>query len=387
MKSAQFSTVRRANCPWVAVACLTILSGCTASRDNPEVTFERGRILADRGQFDDAIPFYEKALKQLPERADIYYERGRAYENLNLYEKAVEDYARCLDRNPDFTQALNNKGVMLAKLERYADAAAEFGRLITQQPNDVLALRNRGLCYHDQGLFDEALTDYNKAIEFAANDPVNWFQRGNVFLEQTKLQEAIADYDKAIELDATYARAWMNRGVARFNLNERAAAVKDLQHAQELDDSIVLPAIDWLNADMAAETVVIDVSAAKPVSPEPAAGGDWIEVLDAAEQILSEKGFHDVTVVSAAPEYQCGRFTATKGDAAVGIYVAVGVVDSSEVILPAIPDQSAEDTQALLVLTKSEPDANYSVARFVEDWKPEPEQIVPTVVKVRLPTE
>ena len=118
-----FPSQRRWSCSIPVLICATALCGCSVSKDNSEVTFERGRILADRGQFEDAIPLYTKALKGLPDRAVIYYERGRAYEGMELLEKAVADYATCLAKDEEFTQALNNKGVVLAKLERYQEAA------------------------------------------------------------------------------------------------------------------------------------------------------------------------------------------------------------------------------------------------------------------------
>ncbi|MEZ6127299.1 MAG: tetratricopeptide repeat protein [Planctomycetaceae bacterium] len=376
--------------------CVSIV-GCTRG-DNPEVTFERGRILADRGRFDDAIPLYDKALEKLSDRPEVYYERGRAFENLGdpqLLERAAEDYNKALSLNSDLAQAINNKGVVLARLERFAEAADVFGQLIQADSADILALRNRGLCYHDVGDFEKALADYDKAIELAASDPINWFQRGNVYLDQDRFADAVADYTKAIELDPEYAKAWMNRGVALFSMNKRDDAMKDLLQAQSLDDSIVLPTIDWLtigtpSLQAAAEPTASvpesgERSAGKPIIPETAVGGDWSEVLTVAQEILARHGFTDLKLRSSVPTQLCGRFAAMHGNDAVDVYLGVMTDQSTEVVLPAIASGAGAARQSLLVLSFGETDQTFQEARFVNDWTPDSREVVPQAVKVRLP--
>ena len=259
------------------------------------------------------------------------------------------------------------------------------------QPDDVLALRNRGLCYHDQAKFDLALADYDKALSIAADDAATWFQRGNVFLEQKNMPEAIANYDNAIQYDAEFAKPWMNRGVARYALNQRAAAMKDLQQAQLLDDSIVLPGIDWLTAgndtDTDTATVTEQRVTAKPIYLEAAVGGDWTEFLNIAQETLSEKGFTKLTLDASLPAQFCGRFRAEVNGNSVSVYVGNISADSSEVVLPAITDGATDQQRTLLVLTQSESSSEFTVARFVEDWKPVAQNVSPKAVTLKLSNE
>lgn len=355
---------------------VTMTIGCSGGTDTPEVTFERGRLLGDRGQFEDAVPLYDIAIKALPERAVIYYERGRAYEGLGLLDKAVEDYTICLQKDPMFLQAQNNKGVVLAKMENYQAAAVEFGKLIAEQPDDVLALRNRGLCYHDLTDYENALADYNKALQFAPDDVSTWFQRGNVYLELKNYPEAVANYDKAIEFDATYAKAWMNRGVARYGLNQREAALKDLEQAQLLDDSIVLPGIDWLTAG------IEDTSAAKPIYLEATGQADWTEALSAAMTTLNENGVQNLSLETAIPEQLCGRLRGDRDGQKVVAYFAVQQADSTDVTLPAITATADDELMLLLILTQPTADGDFAVAVLNEDWQPAAEDVVPASVTV-----
>lgn len=382
-----FTTCRRLS-NVVLFASLSLL-GCT-SGDTPEVTFERGRLLADRGQFDDAVPFYDKALAAKYESPELYYERGRAFENLNLLDRALGDYESALQLNPELSQAINNKGVVLAKLERFQEAADVFGQLIQQREDDVLALRNRGLCFHDLGQFDNALADYDKAISFAQDDAITWFQRGNVFLEQEKLTEAVADFSKAIEINPAYARAWMNRGVAKFQMQEREAALQDLQQAQQLDDSIILPSIDWLTVSNPAASDSTPASgdqrtAARPVLPETPSDSGWQEVQTAAISALTTHGLTDLQLVTSFPSQLCGRFTGKKDDQQMEVYVGVTIDRASEIVVPAVDAPSGDQQRALLVLSFGEVDQAFREARFVTDWNPDPQQMTAKAVSVPLP--
>ncbi|MEZ6125919.1 MAG: tetratricopeptide repeat protein [Planctomycetaceae bacterium] len=363
---------------------LVLLSGCTGTTDSPEVTFEKGRMLSDRGRFEDAVPLFTSALKEMPDRPEVFYERGRSYENLELFEKALEDYSACLSLDPEFVQAINNKGVVLARMKRLEEAGAEFTRLIARDPRDVLALRNRGLCFHDLEEYDQALADYNKAIEIAATDAENWFQRGNVYLEQDKLAEAIADYSKAIELDPQFAKAWMNRGVAQFGLNDRKAAVSDLQKAQELDDSIILPGLDWANIDNS--PAGDSVSASKPVFPESTAA-DWTSVLATALVLLEQRDFEDLTVRQADPRLLTGILNGQLSGKPVEVYVGVVGSDSETATLPPVGPASEAGRVLIVLKPTGNGDDSYDLAEFQPEWSPEASDLSPTAVSYKIRAE
>ncbi len=366
----------------------TAVSGCTASSDSPEVTLEKANILADRGQYDDAIPVYTKAIEAFPDRADVYYKRGICYENLKLHGRALEDYASCLQLDPENTDAINNKGVVLAQIGKFEEAALEFSLLVNQFPDNVLARRNRGLCQHDLGKFDEAIVDYNMAIELDAEDPHSWFQLGNVFLEQNKLAEAVSNYDKAIELDADYAKAWMNRGVAKYNLGQKKEALDDLQQARRLNDNIVIPGIDWAETTPASDVVVV----ARPAIPADA-DADWNSCLAFAKRELLDRNFTEVSVASAFPDQRCGLLDAIKDGQRQQVYIGVtNAGDSTHIALPAVTGPDPATSRCLLVMefTKTagdEASESFTVRSFVEDWRLLGQTATPILINVELLSE
>lgn len=389
------------SCRWLRLPLpalvLVFCGACGRPADSPEVILERGRILSERRQFEEAIPLFSQALETFPERAEIYYLRGVAYENVRLPERALADYSKAVELEPDRHEAINNKGVALAKLDRFEDAVAEFSRLIELRPDDALAFRNRGLSQHDLGRLEEALADYGHAIRIAPGDPLSWFQRGNVYLEQGQLPLAEQDFSKAIELDPLLARGWMNRGIARYLAGQKELAWQDLENSQDLDENIVLPGLNYF----------LDAPAAGQVPAADSAASHWPDWREAAEQELQRRGFTALQLKGEFPEFRCAEYLAEFHEQPRAVYLsftgprAAGPNSQpGAVILPgaaagsgqqmvgslsgpgARTDSDAPQAASLLILQPPEaPGSAISVVLFQEQWEAVPERIRPVLIQ------
>ena len=58
----------------------------------------------------EAIEWYDKALKIDPNNVIALYDKGFALNNLGKYEEAIEWYDKALKIDPNNVDALNNKG-------------------------------------------------------------------------------------------------------------------------------------------------------------------------------------------------------------------------------------------------------------------------------------
>ena len=361
----------------------SLLVGCTATTDGPEVKLEKARLLQARGQFEDAIVLYSEAEKKITEVPDLYFSRGLCYERLQLHERALEDYERCLNLEPAHIDALNNRGVVLASIARYKEAASQFTALLELMPDNVLALRNRGLCYHDQGEFELAMADYDAGIRLAPEDADTWFQRGNLHLQQKNFDLAEADYSKAIELAESHARAWMNRGVARYQRGDVQEGIVDLLQARQLDDNIVIPGIDWIQAG-----TVTEVVAAKPVIDVELTEDD--SATQFAIDHLESLGHDGVNVAVEFPSHSCFKLSSKKDEKPVDVYVAV-VSDESQTSaeIPGVVQSDEESEKMLLVIARqSESDSDESdfrVVQLTESWQPDPATLEPVISRVDVP--
>ena len=355
------------------LACLTpLFSGCAKAPDSPEILLERAKILMDRGQGAEAIPFLDSALKAMPQNPDAWYQRGLAYENLGLPEKALEDYAACLKLDKFRTDALNNKAVQLAMLKRFDEAIVTFSELVDLDRDDFLGYRNRALCRFDMHDNAGALQDYATALKLNPEDPSSWFQRGKVHLSMDSLDAAEHDFSKAVELDAGFAKAWMNRGLVRFQRGEKALAAADLTKAQELDSNIVLPGIGAFSDTDPSSSATI-----------------WDSCRLLIEKDLGERGFSSLIFVREFPDLHCAELTGDFDGQARTVLVACQQQGQTSVTLPCPDHTAVAGTRklpcSLLVLRLSGSNGTVAkVARFEQEWNPDVGEGEPVIMKYHM---
>lgn len=370
----------------LSVLALLVLCGCSANQDSPEVTLEKANIQWQRGNFEEAIRFYDDAIRSMPQHDEAHYRRGDCYWKLGLHKQAIEGFDTCLEINPQYYDALNDKGVCLAQTGQFEAATEVFGQLINVDNNNGLAYRNRGLCLFDMQQFEAAIADYDRAIACDSEDAESWFQKGNAQLQINRFQEAINNYTEAIKREPEFAKAWMNRGLARYRLGERKEAMAELHHASELDNRIVIPAIDWENVGIpespAAEGNDV-VVVARPVVP---AIELWSLVEMAAKAHLRSQGYTALEVNRSFGNHHCCFINATHNKRSVRIYVAVTMDDKTSVVIPAIVDDTTPT--ALLVLAPKDNAAttdDVSVKLFDPSWNPQTASTAPVLLKLAIP--
>jgi len=81
------------------------------TKDNYFIHCCFGLYLFDEGKTDEAIYYYNQALRINPLYTKAYYHRGNAYAKLGQYQPAIEDFNVAILRNPNEVLYYNNRGV------------------------------------------------------------------------------------------------------------------------------------------------------------------------------------------------------------------------------------------------------------------------------------
>jgi tetratricopeptide (TPR) repeat protein len=136
----------------------------------------RGNAYDYKGQYDQAISDYTKAIEINPKYGLAYYNRGIAHNNKGQYDQVISDYTKALEINPKFAEAYNN----------------------------------RGNAYNKKGQYDEAILDYNKAMEINPRDAMPY--NALAWLLATAKELRIRNGEKAVEfaLKACELSDWKN---------------------------------------------------------------------------------------------------------------------------------------------------------------------------------
>jgi protein O-GlcNAc transferase len=202
--------------------------------EDAEMHLRRGRILAERGEWQAALDSYERArtfgadparvdvvsgaalldagwpqmakqrfddaLERDPDRDDARLGRARAWTKLDQPEAAAADYAVALDRmtEPRPAYALEQRDVLVA-LDRREEALAALDRSIARigvVPTLQLAAIDLAL---DLGRHDDALARIDGLLKGSPGHPL-WIARRAEILERAgRPEEARVAYAKALE--------------------------------------------------------------------------------------------------------------------------------------------------------------------------------------------
>lgn len=163
--------------------------------------FKMGCNLIDSLKYNEAIFYFNKAIKANPENTIYFYRRGNAYYILKDFAKAKEDYLHCLN-------AIANEPV--------------YFHLV-------------GLCNEKLGLIEDAINYYSKAIELNQSEADFYKSRANLFLKIDSLKLAINDYNYVLSFNSKDGNAYYNRGVANYKLKEIESACLDWGNANLLN--------------------------------------------------------------------------------------------------------------------------------------------------------
>ena len=134
----------------------------------------KGASYDDKGQYDQSISEYTKAIEINPKYAKAYNNRGIAYANKGQYDRAISEYTKTIEINPKFTDAYSNRGGVFANIGQYDQAISEYTKAIEINPKYAKAYNNRGTVYFVKlGNKVKGCADWQKACELGECENYN----------------------------------------------------------------------------------------------------------------------------------------------------------------------------------------------------------------------
>ena len=122
------------------------------------------------GDFDQALNFYNKAIKLAPEEADYYASRGLTYDKLGDYEAAVEDYRTALFKDSNFIVNYYRIGNIYYKQKMFEEAIANYTIYLSYVPDDADILFNKSMAHLSMKQYVQACEELSKAREYGKSN-------------------------------------------------------------------------------------------------------------------------------------------------------------------------------------------------------------------------
>jgi len=104
---------------------------------NPESTplnIEMGNLLFDSGRFDEATPFYQKALTSNPQNIAVQIDLAVCFFNLRRFDQSILEMKKALEIDPSHPKGLFNMGIIYYNIGDFDKAREYWQRLISINP-------------------------------------------------------------------------------------------------------------------------------------------------------------------------------------------------------------------------------------------------------------
>ena len=203
--------------------------------DSAEMNKNRGLKLHRKGQLEEAVSCYQKALQINPNLAGVYNNMGAGLQGLGRLKEAMSSFEMAVEIRPGYVEAHNNMGNLFQQMGRIDEAVSCYEKALALKPDLSEAHNNLGNAYHHRGHLSEAISCYQKAIELRPDNAQAYCNLGNGYQIAGRIDQAIFCYEKAVKFNPDNPEAYTNMGAALKHCGRLEEAVSCHQKALELE--------------------------------------------------------------------------------------------------------------------------------------------------------
>jgi tetratricopeptide (TPR) repeat protein len=177
----------------------------SAHKQDIQLQFTLGVLLAGAKQYKAALPELERANELQPETFEILYNLGQAYLKVHDSAKADLTLNRALKVKPDSVDALHLLGEVYFEQSRPVDALDLLMRAhkLAPENTDVIYLMAR--VSMTQNYFEDAIPLLESGLKIAPQRPDLHAALGESYFMAGKTESAIGEFQKLVELDPSAA--------------------------------------------------------------------------------------------------------------------------------------------------------------------------------------
>lgn len=194
-----------------------------------DIIIEGGQYYSDNEEWELAIKYYLKALKNNPDLFTAHYFLGnsfnRRWDLQPMYnpawgdkdsharidaERALEEYDELRKQAPDYVEIHYELANLYIKLGKWDDALNYLKRYIELKPFFAKAQYYMAWVYTQKREWEKAEEWYKEALDLNNTFTQAYIDLSTVYYEQKKFELAQESYEKALEISPEYA----DRGIA-----------------------------------------------------------------------------------------------------------------------------------------------------------------------------
>lgn len=205
--------------------------------ENPAALLGRGRILLASGQLDAAEPAIRRAI-ELSDAGQAHELMGQIMVRRGEFSEAITFFNTALDHEPRSAAALAGRARAKQRLGDLEGAAGDYDQAIRADGN--LAEARAGRCWLDlneERELERARRDADAAVAADPRNVEGQLCRGVLQLREGQWAEAKTSFEAALAVESGNPIALFGRGVARRRSGDRDGT-EDMNQARDFDGNI-----------------------------------------------------------------------------------------------------------------------------------------------------
>ncbi len=184
----------------------------------------KAEALAKTGQTGEAVRLLEDALKRLPEEIGLWNEKGRLLADVEQYEEALACFERARDLDHYDPLILNNMAYALLGLNRPEDALTCLEECLVLNPRWAAAWNSKGRAYAALEKWEQASQCYEHSVTLNPAEAEVWFNWSVAAANLYQKDNEKAHLRKCLIIDPNHWKALHNLAVF---LREKEATEDD----------------------------------------------------------------------------------------------------------------------------------------------------------------
>jgi len=198
-----------------------------------------GTELLDQGRLNEALSYFEQALQENSNKAEIYNNIGNTLLQLGRVDESFSPLQKALELDPNRPDVRSNLGNALLRTGRLEESIIQLRAALNIKPDYVFALNHLGAALLLAGRADEAVGYLTKAIATDPNYLSARFNLANTFLQLRRVDEAVSELQKALVIspnnpEAQKNLAWVLATSSDDRIRDGRKAVALARRANEL---------------------------------------------------------------------------------------------------------------------------------------------------------
>jgi predicted TPR repeat methyltransferase len=158
--------------------------------DNVEILHALAIVYAQENQFNEAMPYLQKAIQLQPNNPVLYLHLANVFKNMGLLENSIKVLKQIIELDPNCISAYNNLGIVYFSQGKFTDAIKAYRMAFQKQPDYIDAHYNLGLALIKNHEIEDAVEVYENLLKHTPTHFAARFHLACILMQQNKISSA-----------------------------------------------------------------------------------------------------------------------------------------------------------------------------------------------------